>query len=104
MFAEGMAGTCGSWVKPLSWAPCPHTFRARHSRKSRQSTAVSCIAGSAGAHSRRGLLAAAALLSASVAWPGRAAEKQAMPVDELKRLLTRDFQQRQYYITGDDAP
>lgn len=23
-----------------------------------------------------------------------------MPVDELKRLLMRDFQERQYYITG----
>ena len=52
------------------------------------------------AHTRRGLLGAAALLSASISWTVWAAEKQAMPVDELKRLLMRDFQERQYYITG----
>ncbi len=65
-----------------------------------------CIAGDANtfkAHTRRGLLSAAALLSASIAWPAWAAEKQAMPVDELKRLLMRDFQERQYYITGWDS-
>ena len=66
-----------------------------------------CMAGNATAfeaHTRRGLLGAAALLSASISWPGWAAEKQAMPVEELKRLLMRDFQERQYYITGGDAP
>ena len=109
MNISSMPGMCaaGSGLKPISWAPCSYAFRNSRGSCRRRRRTAKCIAGNANAfeaHTRRGLLGAAALLSASTSWPAWAAEKQAMPVDELKRLLMRDFQERQYYITGWDVP
>ncbi len=70
---------------------------------SRAACAATGVGVSASACSKRGLLAAAlALLAAPAHAPAWAAER--LPTDAILDILKRDFQAKQYYITGAYSP
>jgi len=87
----------------------PPRFSSQRRRMGKPCSRAACAATGVGVNtsacSKRGLLAAAlALLAAPAPAPAWAAEQRRLPTDALLDILRRDFQAKQYYITGACIP